>query len=90
LLQRCFVFAPFVVDLEQLVDLDFIAAATCRQPFLDEIRPFANQTNVEHVAIVDAALWAAQRKRDPETRPSRFAERNGYSNPRVTIIRARR
>src|SRR6267143_2097218 len=48
LLQRGFVFAPFVVDLEQLVDLRLVPAAARSQSFLDEIRLFANQTNIEH------------------------------------------
>src|SRR6202011_1246024 len=62
LLQLGLSLSPLRIDLQQLLDLRCVLAAAGRDPFANEIRLFANETNVEHRGTVAAALWAAQRR----------------------------
>ena len=48
--------APFYIYSQNFVDLRFIAAAARGQPRTDKVRLLANQTNVEHGAIVEVAV----------------------------------
>ena len=48
-------FLPFqqlLIDHQHQIDLSFIPCPSGCQPFADKIRPFANQFDVEHAAII--------------------------------------
>jgi hypothetical protein len=46
---------------KHFIDFHFIATTARRESFPNQIRLFADETNVEHRGTVAAALWAAQR-----------------------------
>jgi hypothetical protein len=52
-LQLSLAFAPLSVDSQYVVDPCLISVAARRQPLTDEIRFFANQTDVEHGASMN-------------------------------------
>jgi hypothetical protein len=48
--------SPFGIDFQQLVNSRCFVTTPGRESFVNEVRFFANQTNVEHGAIVEAAI----------------------------------
>src|SRR2546421_8809763 len=67
---------------KHFIDSQFITTAAGREPFANKVRPLANQTNVEHAAIVEAAvaggksvvrdIWPSafhNSRRDPQHQP---------------------
>jgi hypothetical protein len=54
LLKRGFHFPPLRIYLQHFVDPDFIAPAARRQPALDEIGLFTNETDIEHAQQLSA------------------------------------
>jgi hypothetical protein len=55
-LQISLTFAPFSVDSQYVVDLCLVTAAARCQALTDKIRFVANETDVEHGAIVEAGI----------------------------------
>jgi len=60
LLEGSFHFSPLRIDLQYFIDAGFIAAATGREPALDEVGLFTNQTDIEHAQ--ELSVLSADRK----------------------------
>jgi hypothetical protein len=92
LLERGLIFSPLRIDTQEIINLCFLGSAASCQPAFYEIRLFANETDIEHGASVEAAVPGGKSTvaavYDRRSLISAFIERR--YNSRVTIIGVRR